>query len=166
MECVKKKISNFEKFREINNIINNIDLFDNYILKNNNKSIKNQLFSKEPPPFDLVKKIVYVLINKDLNDNIYYEFSKKNLVIKKIIEKINDYVLVLKEYYLKCKHEKYLENLNEKKLITLFRQILRPHNYSITSYEKYDNGEKYLLYVLEKKKSISLKKIDSTINFD
>ena len=166
MECVKKKISNFEKFREINNIINNIDLFDNYIFKNNNKSIKNQLFSKEPPPFDLVKKIVYVLINKDLNDNIYYEFSKKNLVIKKIIEKINDYVLVLKEYYLKCKHEKYLENLNEKKLITLFRQILRPYNYSITSYEKYDNGEKYLLYVLEKKKSISLKKIDSTINFD
>ena len=140
MECFKKKISNFEKFREINNIINNIDLFDNYIFKNNNKSIKNQLFSKEPPPFDLVKKIVYVLINKDLNDNIYYEFSKKNLVIKKIIEKINDYVLVLKEYYLKCKHEKYLENLNEKKLITLFRQILRPYNYSITSYEKYDNG--------------------------
>ena len=31
---------------------------------------------------------------------------------------------------------------------------------------EYDNGEKYLLYVLEKKKSITIKKIDSTINFD
>jgi hypothetical protein len=165
MDCVKKKLSNFEKFREINNIIDNIDLFDNYILKNNHISIKNQLFSKDPPPFDLVKKIVYILINKELNENIYYEFSIKNLVIKKIIEKINEYIIVLKEYYLKCKHKKYLENLNEKKLITLFRQILRPYDYSITSYEKYDNGEKYLLYILEKKKSINIKKIHSTIFF-
>ena len=53
----------------------------------------------------------------------------------------------------------------KKKIITLFRQILRPYDYSITSYEKYDNGEKYLLYILEKK-SINLKKIDSTVNFD
>ena len=165
MNCVKKKISNFEKFREINNIIDNIDLFDNYILKKN-ISKKNQLFSKEPPPFELVKKIIYVLINKELNKNIYFEFSKKNLVLKKIIEKIGEYVVILKEYYLKCKHEKYLENLNEKKIITLFRQILRPYDYLITSYEKYDNGEKYLLYILEKKKSITIKKIDSTINFD
>jgi len=162
MNCVKKKISNFKKFKEIN--IDNIDLFDNYIFKNN-ISKKNQLFSKEPP-FELVKKIIYVLINKELNENIYFEFSKKNLVLKKLIEKINEYIDILKKYYLKCKHEKYLENLNEKKIITLFRQILRPYNYLITSYEKYDTGEKYLLYVLEKKKSISIKKIDSTINFD
>jgi len=165
MNCVKKKISNFEKFREIDNIIDNIDLFDNYIFKNN-ISKKNQLFSKESPPFELVKKIIYVLINKELNENIYFEFSIKNLVSKKIIEKIDEYINILKEYYLKCKHKKYLENLNEKKIITLFRQILRPYNYLITSYEKYDTGEKYLLYILEKKKSISIKKIDSTINFD
>jgi hypothetical protein len=166
MNCVKnkKKNSNIEKFREINNIIDNIDLFDNYILKNTPK--KNQLFSKEPPPFDLVKKIIYTLINKELNNNIYYEFSKKNIATKKIIEKINEFIILLKDYYLKCKHKKYLENLNEKKIITLFRQILRPYDYSITTYEKYDNGEKYLLYILEKKKSINIKKINSTINFD
>jgi hypothetical protein len=166
MNCVKnkKKNSNIEKFREINNIIDNIDLFDNYIFKNTPK--KNQLFSKEPPPFDLVKKIIYVLINKELNNNIYYEFSKKNMATKKIIEKINEFIVLLKNYYLKCKHKKYLENLNEKKIITLFRQILRPYDYSITTYEKYDNGEKYLLYILEKKKSINIKKIDSTVNFD
>ena len=167
MKCVKNKKnnSNFEKFREINFLIDNIDLFDNYVLKKD-MQIKNQLFSKEPPPFELVKNIIYVLINKDLTDNIYYEFSKKNILTKKIIEKIDEYIILLKKYYLKCKHEKYLENLNEKKVITLFRQILRPYDYSITTYEKYDNGEKYLLYVLEKKKSISFKKIDSVINFD
>lgn len=166
MNCVKKKLSNFEKFKDIDKLIDKIDLFEGYILKNNNNPLNNQLFSKEPPPLDLVKKIVYILINKELNDNIYYEFSKKKLVIKKIIEKLEEYIVLLKEYYLKCKHKKYLEKLNEKKIITIFRQILRPYDYSITSYEKYDNGEKYLLYVLEKKKSFCLKKIDSTINFD
>jgi len=153
------------KFQEIDHIINNIDLFDDYILINN-KIKKNQLFSKEPPPFELVNKIFYFLINKELNGNIYYEFSKKNLSIKKIIEKIDEYIVLLKEYYLKCKHKKYLENLNEKKLITLFRQILRPYDYTITSIEKYDNNKKYLLYILEKNKSNTLKKIDSIINFD
>jgi len=153
------------KFKEIDHIINNIDLFDDYILINN-KIKKNQLFSKEPPPFELVNKIFYFLINKELNGNIYYEFSKKNLSIKKIIEKIDEYIVLLKEYYLKCKHKKYLENLNEKKLITLFRQILRPYDYTITSIEKYDNNKKYLLYILEKNKLNTLKKIDSIINFD
>ena len=150
-----------KKFREIDSLIENIDLFK----YNNNTVVKNQLFSIEPPPFELVKKIVYTLINKELNDKIYYEFSKKNIMKKNIIDKIDEYIILLKDYYLKCKHNKYLENLNEKKIITLFRQILRPYDYSITSYEKYDNGEKYLLYILEKK-SINLKKIDSTVNFD
>ena len=105
------------------------------------------------------------MINKELNDNIYFEFSRKNLLNKKVIEKINDFIPELKKYYLKCKHKKYLEDLNEKKIITIFRQILRPYNYTITAYEKYNNGEKYLLYVI-KKKIKCIKKIDSVINFD
>jgi hypothetical protein len=160
----KDKKSCLNRFRDIDSsIMDNIHSFQKKDLK---KSNKNQLFSKEPPPFELVKKIFYVLINKELNDTIYYEFSKNNLVIKKIIEKMDEYIILLKEYYLKCKHSKYLENLDEKKLITLFRQILRPYDFEITSYEKYDNGEKYLLYVLEKKSNVTIKKINSIINFD
>ena len=100
-----------KKFREIDSLIENIDLFK----YNNNTVVKNQLFSIEPPPFELVKKIVYTLINKELNDKIYYEFSKKNIMKKNIIDKIDEYIILLKDYYLKCKHNKYLENLNEKK---------------------------------------------------
>ena len=76
------KKSNFEKFIEIENLIDKFELFDIYFLKNN-VPIKNQLFSYNPPPFDLVKKILYILINKELNETIYYEFSKKNLAAKK-----------------------------------------------------------------------------------
>lgn len=154
-------------FKDIDEILSNIYSFEN-ILKNNNDInffLKNQLFSKEIPPIDIVNKILGTIINKELNENIYFEFSRKNLLNKKVMDKVNDLIPELKKYYLKCKHTKYLENLNEKKIITIFRQILRPYSYNIKSYEKYNDGEKYLLYII-KKKNMYFKKIDSTINFD
>jgi hypothetical protein len=159
---------NISKFKEIDyEILNNIYSFDDYSL--NNQSIddfKNQLFSKDIPPFSLVNKILLGTINKELNENIYYEFSRKQLNNKNIIKKIEYFIPELKKYYLKCKHNKYLEKLNEKKIITLLRQLLRPYDYMINAVEKYNNGEKYLLYSIIKKKNISLKKINSVINFD
>jgi len=165
MYCVKdnKKKSLFDKFKEINTLVQNIDLFNKY------KKIpikKNQLFSCNPPPFELVNKILYELIQKELNDNVYYEFSRNYLFNKKIIDKIEIFIPELKIYYLKCKHKKYLENFNEKKLITLFRQLIKPYDFTIKSIEKYNNGKKYLLYIIEKNKKLSFKKIDSFINFD
>jgi len=138
---------------------------------------KNQLFSNIYPPIELVQNILNLIsysnnmnnINNTHNiienDNIYIEFSKKTLIQKDIINAIKPYIIELKKYYLKCKHDKYLENLNEKKIITIFRQILKQHEYTLTSSEKYDNGIKYLAYVI-KRKNIGLKKINSTIHFD
>ena len=96
-------------FKEINSYINNIDSFEKYSLSKclSNEKVKNQLFSKEPPPIDLIQKILKKLINKDLNDKIYYEFSRKNLVAKNTIKLINEFIPELKQYYLKCKHDKY-----------------------------------------------------------
>jgi len=55
----------------------------------------------------------------------------------------------------------------KKKVITLFRQLLRIHDFELKAKEKYENGKKYLLYTITKKMEvISLKKINSTINFD
>jgi len=156
-----------KEFKEIKDIIKNIDSFEKYILKDEYEfSSKNQLFSKDIPPFELVNKILYLLINKNLHDNIYFEFSRSNLVSKKIYDKMIDFIPELKKYYLKCKHNKYLNNLNEKKIITIYRQIMRPYGYSISAVEKYNNGQKFLLYIIQKKKSLGLKKIDSIINFD
>jgi len=151
-----------QKFKDISSLTN-IDSFEKYSI-NDNKV--NQLFSKECPSFDLVKEIIYTLFNKELNDSIYYEFTVKNLVNKKSVLIIEQYIEHLKKYYLKCKYSKYLENLNEKKLITLLRQILKPFDFSVNSIEKYNNGEKFLLYTIEKKKNLYIKKINSFINFD
>ena len=147
--------------------------FDNFIPfedLNNTFPKKNQLFSNEYPPFELVQQILNLLLYNNITnvsetDNIYIEFSKKTLVQKNVMNTIEPYIEELKKYYLKCKHKKYLENLTEKKIITLLRQILKPHNYMLLSSEKYDNGIKYLAYVI-KQKEIGLKKINSTIHFD
>ncbi len=152
------------KFKEINQYIDNIDSFDMFNNNENNKN--NQLFSKEPPPFNLVNNIIQCITNIPLNDEYYYEFTLKNLINKNVLCKIAIYIEELKKYYLKCKHSKYLDNLNEKKLITVLRQILRQYDFNINSIEKYNNGEKYLLYFIEKKKQNGLKKINSLIEFD
>ena len=59
-----------------------------------------------------------------------------------------------------------MEKLTEKKVITLLRQLLRTNNFELKSKEKYDNGKKYLLYTIIKKKNKYLKKINSVMNFD
>jgi hypothetical protein len=152
------------KFKDLSSLFINFESFED---KSEEKSnLKNQLFSKTYPPFDLVKQIVSLLINYPFDD-IYYEFTKKIINEKKILEKLESFIEELKKYYLKCKHSKYLENIDEKKYITILRQILRPYNYCIKAYEKYNNGEKYLLYVIMKNKEDNkLKKINSIISFD
>lgn len=127
---------------------------------------KNQLFTVEPS-FDFVQKIMELFLGKNIN-NPYYQFSRKMLEDKKIVEEINKMVPELKEYYLKCKHTKYLEKIDSKKCITIFRQLLRVHGYKVNSTEKYQNGSKFLLYQVEKHKDNKMtpKKINFTIDFD
>jgi len=154
------------KFKDLSNLFISFEAFEDITNNEEKYDFKNQLFSKIYPPFDLVKQIVGLLINYPFED-IYYEFTKKIIIEKKILERIQPYIDELKKYYLKCKHVKYLENIDEKKYITILRQILRPYNYSIKAYEKYNNGEKYLLYVIMKNKEENkLKKINSIISFD
>jgi hypothetical protein len=169
MSCVTefKKISKKIKFQEIDPIITNIDLFKNYSLNSpkGNNFKKDQLFTIGPP-LELVENILKLITMKDINDVLYYEFSKKNIIDKNIIDKIQFYIPELKKYYLKCKHKKYLENLTDKKIITIFRQLLRVYDFNLRSIEKYNNGKKYLLYIIDKKKNLSFKKVNSIINFD
>jgi len=168
MDCVKntKKISNIIHFRDIDKYVLNIDSFNKYNF-NNIKKV-DQLFRIQPP-YELVNDILLLLTNKDLNMVKTYKFSRKIIINKNILENIKIYIPELKKYYLKCKHYKYLENLDDKKIITLFRQIVRPYEFSIKAIEKYSDGHKYLLYILEKNipfNNTSLKKINSTLSFD
>lgn len=158
---------NKNKFKDLTELFTNFKSFEEITNNEDKQNYKNQLFSKINPPFDLVKQILGLLINNYPFDDLHYEFTKKIISEKKVLDKIGPYIEELKKYYLKCKHAKYLENIDEKKYITILRQIMRPYNYSIKAYEKYNNGEKYLLYVIIKNKEDNkLKKINSVISFD
>ena len=67
----------------------------------NEEQPNNQLFSKKYPPFDLVRKVISLLTNTTiLTNDIHYEFTLKLMTEKKIIERIEPYIIELKQYYL------------------------------------------------------------------
>ena len=134
---MRKKI----EFEEINKYLENIILFDEIIIKKDSNN-KNQLFRKDVP-FDFLSNFINDCFNIQLNNSINYSFSKKTLVNKNINDIILKHMTELEKIYIKCKHKIYLENLNEKKIITLLRQLLREHYYELKAKEKYENGKKF-----------------------
>ena len=112
---------------------------------------KNQLF-KKLPPIDLFERLVKIYGLTDIND--FRKFTKDHLIKNKTLEKIEGLREELEEYYLPCKITKYLTDLDEKKLITILRQIGKVFDYHVTSNEKYLNSKKVLQYSLEKNNPI------------
>jgi hypothetical protein len=119
---------------------------------------RNQLFKLEPS-IDFVKEFVKIFGLKDINDT--RKFSRDSLVNINTLDKFDLYKEELKKYYIPCKYDKYVTNLNEKKIVTILRQIVKLHDYKVTSQEKYIDGKKTLLYSLE-----SDTQIDDHINYN
>jgi hypothetical protein len=112
------------------------------------KTKKEQLF-KAIPSIDFVEDFLKMFVPNGFSDTCY-QFSRRMMEEKQIVKKVEMMLPLLRDYYLKCKHKRYLENLNEKKCITLLRQLLRVYGYKIVSIEKYHQGQKYLLYKMER----------------
>jgi hypothetical protein len=110
-------------------------------------SKKFQLF-QEIPDLEFVLKIINCFNLKDLNDK--KKFTKKNLVDFKTKDKIEDLIPELVIYYLPCKYEMFLNNLNIQKCITILRQMLRIFNYSLIKKENVINKKKIIYYSIQK----------------
>lgn len=108
---------------------------------------KNQLFRKLPT-LDLFERLVKIYGLIDIND--CRKFTKDTLIQNHTLEKFDGFREELEEYYIPCKVEKYLTDMNEKKLITILRQIAKVFEYNVISNEKYLNSHKVLQYALEK----------------
>ena len=76
----------------------------------------NQLFRKRPNQ-DAVLPILELFNLNGFDDQ--KTFTKKDLVQFDTVKKINENIKVLKDFYLPCKAKIYLEDLNEKKSITI-----------------------------------------------
>ena len=106
---------------------------------------KNQLF-RQIPSREICIKVLESFGIRELDDTI--NFSRKDLEIIQCVEKMEKLKPLLVKYYLPCKARTYLNDLNEKNVITILRQIVKLYGYSISSREKYIKGDKFIIYQL------------------
>ena len=105
----------------------------------------NQLFGKVMP-IEILLQLLSCYGLKDLNDK--HTFKKQDLVYLATVKKINNMKETLEEYYLPCKARLYLDDMTEKKSITILRQVLRLFKYHITSKERNMNTKKVIFYTI------------------
>ena len=105
--------------------------------------MKNQLF-RNTPGLNITLELISFFGLKSLTDN--HSFNKQNLIDLKTVEKINGILDKLSSYYLPCKSRIYLSDINEKKCITILRQFLKVHNYTLLYKEKFINNKKSIYY--------------------
>jgi len=43
-----------------------------------------------------------------------------------------------------------MDEINDKRLITILRQMIKLYDYTLESFEKYSYGERYLIYKLKR----------------
>ena len=124
---------------------------------------KNQLF-KITPSFELVLKIIKTFGLSDFNDK--RNFSRRDLSVLGTVEKIIELKPELEKCYLPCKSRTYLNDLNNKNVITILRQIVKPHGYLVYSREKYIRGDKFIIYQLIPSEQINYRPMTNINDLD
>jgi len=107
----------------------------------------NQLF-KNYIPYELLIKLVNCFGYTDIDND--YSFSKNELDNLNSVSKVNEIKDELMKFYLPCKVKVYFNDLDSNKIITILRQVLRLHNLSLFSKQKYIKQKKITYYYIEK----------------
>ena len=133
--------------------------------------VLNQLFAHRPP-LELVNKMLPKFGVKNIDDNTT-EFTVLDMAQLNTLGAVLAYEDEIKDCYIPCKRDKYVNELDDKALITVLRQFLKMQDHDLQSREKFIRGTKYLVYhVITKqekdfiKKSKKTQKKEVTIVFD
>ena len=105
----------------------------------------NQIFNKKPSQ-ELLTKVLNSFGLDDLDD--CRSFTRTDIRKLETIDKIMELKTELSEYYIPCKARNYLNDLNEKNVITVLRQVCKVYDYKVISTEKHINKVKYVYYKL------------------
>tara|TARA_B110000037_G_scaffold219662_1_gene285302 strand:- start:255 stop:854 length:600 start_codon:yes stop_codon:yes gene_type:complete len=139
-----------EKQNNTNNTNNSIDnIITTRKIQNKKKTSRNkyinQLFVIKPNE-DFMIEFIKLFIPNGFDE--YYLFTKEKIKKNDIINKIKEHYFLstFRNIYMPCKFKKYFENLNEKKIMTIFRQILKLNGYKLASKEKHENRIKKIYY--------------------
>jgi len=115
--------------------------------------VKNQLFRRNPDRY-IISDLLKIFNIESLDDTNFY-FTKQDLLNSDIIDNMIKLKNKLEIYYIPCKSKLYLEDIDEKKCITILRQFLKHMNYNLKLKEKYVNGVKnYQYFIVSNKKKI------------
>ena len=108
--------------------------------------ILNQLFISKPP-----LELLHILIKgfgfKSFNDKL--EFCYIDMDRLNTLSVFHNLESELSKYYLPCKKKIYfndIKNLTNKEAITILKQLLKIHDYDLSSREKFIKGIKYSVY--------------------
>lgn len=107
--------------------------------------MKNQLFRKIPS-IEIIIKVVETFGFRSLSDRRC--FSRTDLIKLNTVKSITELKPELEQYYLPCKARTYLNDLNEKNVVTILRQLIKTQGFTICSREKYCKGDKFIIYNL------------------
>lgn len=107
----------------------------------------NQLFIKKVEN-DVMMRVLHCFGLVDLNDKRL--FCKFDMAQLKTVVKLTDMRSFLEPYYLPCKAKIYMDpvGMNEKRAITVLKQVLRLYGYNLVSKEKNVNNRKIIFYQL------------------
>ena len=116
--------------------------------------MKDQIF-KNIPTEEIINEVLKCFGLENINDKKY--FSRNDLKKIKTIENINKIKNNLLKFYLPCKSKIYLNNLTEKKTITILRHFIKYSQYKLNSKEIYMNKSKIIIYQLIQKDNFEYK---------
>ena len=114
-----------------------------------------QLFKKDPT-INILNKVLGTIGLLEFKEE--YNFRKKDLITYGSVEKMKLINIERSEFYYPCKAKLYLDDIDESKCVTIIRQFLRFFEYNLVSREKYNNGEKFIVYSLVSPHNMKLKK--------
>ena len=99
------------------------------------------------PPNSLIDTVVNCFGITSL-DNCNHYFCKTDLKSLETVNKINNVVNTLKFYYLPCKAH-YMDKIDERKAVTILRQLIRLRGYCILVHYRYKNKVKQACYQIK-----------------
>jgi len=109
--------------------------------------MKSQLFRRNPDRY-IISSLLEIFNIESLDDENFY-FTKQDITKLNIIKKIINIKEKLLIYYLPCKAKIYLNEITDKKCITILRQFLKYIEYNLNLKEKYINSQKKYLYFIK-----------------
>ena len=74
-------------------------------------------------------------------------FTKETMDENHVVDQFIELKDTLSNYYLPCKSKVYLNEITNKKCITIFRQFIKVHGYTLISKERYINRKKNMCIV-------------------